>query len=118
MTEKTTRAGYATEFVKGDFDRSVYLGNPHVDNLMAVVTALGAENWTMRRRLMVLERLLAEKKVIDLDAYEAYEPSPAEKAAWDAEREDFMDRVFAVLMRPTGPVRGEMPSDNLQPPVA
>jgi hypothetical protein len=118
MTEKTTRPGYATDFVKGDFDRSVYLGNPHVDNLMAVVTALGAENWTMRRRLMVLERFLAEKKVLDLAAYEAYEPDAAEKAAWDEEREDFMERVFAVLMRSTGPVQGEMPSDNLQPPVA
>lgn len=118
MGDKTTRPGYATDFVKGDFDRSVYLGNAHIDNLMAVVTALGAENWTMRRRLMVLERFLAEKNVLDLEAYDAYEPNAAEKAAWDAEREDYMDRVFAVLMRPTGPVEGEMPHDNMQPPVA
>jgi hypothetical protein len=116
MSDQKPRPGYASDFVKGDFDRAVYLGNPHVDNLMAVVTALGAENWTMRRRLLVLERFLAERKLLDPEALEAYEPTAAEKAAWEAERDDFMDRVFGVLMRPTGNVTGVIPSDDVRPP--
>lgn len=116
MSEQQKRPGYAAPYVKGDFDRAVYLGDPHVDNLMAVVTALGAENWTLRRRLMVLERFLAERELVDLDAVEAYEPTAAEKAAWDAEREDFMDRVFGVLLRPTGSVKGTIPDADVRPP--
>ena len=36
---------YATDYVKGDWDKAVYLDNPHTDNLMSAVLNLGAEFW-------------------------------------------------------------------------
>lgn len=116
MSEKPSRQGYATAYVKGDFDKAVYLGNPHIDNLMAALTSLGAEYWIVRRRLFVLERFLGQRQIVDPAAMEAYEPTAEEKAAWEAERDDFTERVFGVLMRPTGSVEGTMPSQDLRAP--
>jgi hypothetical protein len=105
-TDKKDRPTYATDYIKGDWDKAVYLDNPHSDNLMTAFLNLGAEHWALKRRVMVLEKLIAEKKVIDPAAVEAYEPTEAERAAWTAERDDFIQRTFAVLTRETAPVTG------------
>jgi hypothetical protein len=95
------RPTYTAKFIHGDWDKAVYLDNAHVDNLMTAYLSMGAELWTVRRRMMVLEQFLAEKKVVDLAKLEAYEPPEALKAAWDAERDDYIQRMFAVLTRET-----------------
>ena len=97
------RPTYAARFIHGDWDKAVYLDSAHVDNLMTAYLAMGAELWTVRRRMMVLEQFLAEKKVVDFARFEAYEPPEAVKAAWDAERDDYIHRMFAVLTRETDP---------------
>jgi hypothetical protein len=113
---KQDRQTYTTEYIKGDFDRSVFLDSPYSDNLMTVVLGLGAEYWAMRRRMMVLEKLLADKRVVDEKAIEAYNPSAAEKVVWDAERDDFIERIYSVLTRPTlGKVGGALPQDRVAP---
>ena len=62
--DKKNRPTYAADFVKGDFEKAVYLDSVHSDNLMTAFLGLGAEHWALRRRLMVLERFMAEKGVI------------------------------------------------------
>jgi hypothetical protein len=104
------RATYAAKFIKGDWDRAVYLDNPHIDNLMTAFMAMGAEMWTMRRRMKVIEKLLGEKRVIDLSKIEAYVPTAEEQAAWQAERDEFIHNMFAVFTRETNPVLVSAPA--------
>jgi hypothetical protein len=109
---------YAADYFKGDWDKSVFLDNPHVDNLMTVVLGLGGEYWAMRRRLMVVEKLLDTKCGIKGSEIEAYHPTEDEQAAWDKERDDFIRRVFSVLVRDTVDVSGPIDTENakLRPP--
>ena len=62
---------YAAAYIKGDWDKAVYLDSVHSDNLMTAFLNLGAEFWTLRRRMLVLEKFMAEKRVIDPAAVEA-----------------------------------------------
>ena len=112
---KKERQTYATEYVKGDWDKAVYLDNPHTDNLMSAVLNLGAEFWAMRRRQMVVEKLLDQKGTISRAAIEAYNPTEEERAAWTAERDDFIERTFSVLTRVTDKVGGAMPAAKVPP---
>ena len=114
---KSDHTTYAAPFIKGDWDKAVYLDNPHVDNLMTAFVGLGAEFWTMRRRMMVLEAFLAKSKVVDLTALEAYEPSAEQKVAWDAERDDFIKRTFSVLTRETSQQASNVPTGLVPPRV-
>ncbi len=116
MADTTSeRPTYASNFIKGDWDKAVYLQNPHVDNLMTAFLGLGAEFWAMRRRMMVLEAMLAKGKAIDLAALEAYQPSAEQKVAWEAERDDFIKRTFSVLTRETTAQASAVPTDMTPP---
>ncbi len=109
------RPTYTTEYVKGDWDQAYYLDNPHTDNIMTALLGLGAEVWAIRRRNMVLEKFLAQNGTIDPAAIEAYVPTAEERAAWEKERDDFIDRVFAVLTRPTIKIPTEVPTARTPP---
>ena len=101
MPQSKNLKTHTGDFIKADTDRAVFMGNPHIDNLMTVVIALGAEIWTDRRRLRVVERLLETKGTVTRDMVEEYVPSVEEKAMWDKERDGMVKRVFDVLSRDT-----------------
>lgn len=109
------RQTYTVDFIKGDWDKAQYLPDPHVDNLTAVVMGLGTELWAARRRLMVIESLLEKHKLLDSAEIEAYQPTEAEAAAWDAERDDLIDRVFSILGRVPEPTGGPNPMTRVPP---
>jgi len=111
--ENGNRPTYAADFIKGDFEKAVYLDDAHTDNLMTAFLGLGAEHWALRRRVMVLEKFMADSKVIEPAAVEAYDPTPEEKAAWEAERDDYIRRVFTVLTRVPAPIEGPVPSKKV-----
>ena len=105
----------AAPFIKGDWDKAVYLDNPHTDNLMTAFLGLSGEHWSLRRRMMVLETMLARTQAVDLAALEAYEPTPEQKAAWDAARDDFIKRIFTVFTRETVRQTTEVPTTVVPP---
>jgi hypothetical protein len=109
---------YAADFLKGDWDKSVFLGNPHIDNLMTALVGLGGEYWAVRRRLLVVERMLAAKSVLDPAEIESFQPTEDERALWDKERDDFIRRVFGALVREVADVSGPIAQDAaaLRPP--
>ena len=109
------RPTYATDFIKGDWDKAQYLPDPHVDNLTAAFMGMGAEFWAMRRRMMVIESLLEQNKVINRAAIEGYRPTEAEATAWNAERDDLIDRVFAILGRVPQRTGGPNPTAKVPP---
>ena len=112
---KKERETYAVDYVKGDWDKAVYLDNPHTDSLMSAVLNLGAEFWAMRRRQMVVEKLLDQKGTVSRQTIEAYNPTDEERVAWAAERDDFIERTFSVLTRVAEKVGGTMPSTKVPP---
>ena len=92
---------YATDFIKADSDQAVFLGNPLFDNMMTSMIALGAEVWSNRRRMRIIERLLEEHGSVTNEMIEAYLPSDEENAALKAERDSFIQRTFGSLARDT-----------------
>ncbi len=102
-------------FIKGDWNKAVYLDSPHTDNLMTAFLGLSGEHWALRRRMMVLETMLAKNKSVDLAALEAFEPSAEQKVAWDAERDDFIKRIFTVFTRETTKQTADVPTGATPP---
>lgn len=100
------RLSSVTDHIPGDWPETVILPDPHVDNLMSALMHMGAEHWTLRRRMLVIEKFLDEGRIVDRVQIDAYMPDPAERTAWDAERDAFIDRVFGVLLRQSSPTAG------------
>lgn len=95
---KSDRPTYASEFQPSDVERAVFLGNPVLDNMMTSMIAMGAEFWTMRRRMKVLESLLSEKGVTN-GMIEKYVPTAEQEAEWKQDRARFIDLVYSPLLR-------------------
>ena len=95
---KTDRPTYASDFIPSDVEKAVFLGNPILDNMMTSLIALGAEVWSNRRRMKVVEALLAEKGVTN-EMVEQYMPSTDEEAEWQKDRDRYIDLVYSPLLR-------------------
>lgn len=92
---------FAADYFKSDTDKQVWLGNPHIDNLVSVSLALGAEIWAVKQRQIISEKL-AEKKIMPTTAaIETYKPTKAEEAEWDVERQKLATRLYGVFARET-----------------
>jgi hypothetical protein len=90
---------YATDYIRADTDQQVWLGSPHVDNLVTVSLALGGEVWATRQRQAIAERL-AEKGIAATTAnIEAYHPTAEEEKLWETQRQEMALRVYGVLAR-------------------
>lgn len=83
-----------------DHRHPYFLADPVVDALVEVCLELGGELWTTRARLARLEQLL---EVDGRPAAEVLESQvdvdDADRAAWVAERDRFVERIFGVLAR-------------------
>jgi hypothetical protein len=91
----------ASDFIKADADNAVFLGNPHIDNLMTIVIAIGAEIWADRQRMRIIEHLMETKGKVTKDMVEQFIPSDEQKAAWATERDAMAKRVYSVMARDT-----------------
>jgi len=100
MADKPKHADYAVDFVKSDYDKSVITDSVHTDNLMTAMLNLAGEVWVIRRRLLIADRLAEKKVFATAAAIDAYKPSAEETAAWERERDIFVDRTLSVLQRP------------------
>jgi len=93
---KASHPSYASTAIKSDTDQQVWLGNPHVDNLMTMMVALSSEVWASRQRMAIMEKVLAAKGVAVTEAVARYSPSPDEYAGWEAERQAMAERIFKL----------------------
>lgn len=94
----SARPTYTSEFIKSDIEQLALLGNPVLDNLVETVIALSSEVWADRRRARVVEKLLAEKGITE-EMIESYRPSAEDEAAWNAERDRFVQATLNPLTR-------------------
>lgn len=97
-SQQAPQAGTTAAAIKSDTDQQVWLGNPHIDNLMTMMIALSAEVWAGRQRMAIMEKVLAAKGVKIADEVERYTPSKEEYAAWEAERQAMAERIFKVAV--------------------
>lgn len=106
---KSQKPTYTTDFVPGGTLNSVFLGNPLLDNMMHAILALGAELWAAKRRIKVIESLLAEKREVTLAAIEAYVTTPEQDKSWAAERDLMIKMTYGSLLNggadPTAPAQ-------------
>ena len=80
----------------------VYFENVVIDNMLDALLELSATVWANHDRVIVLEKVLAEKGIDVSDAIEKHLPDAGEIARRAAERDAFVERVFgAFLRRPT-----------------
>jgi coenzyme F420-reducing hydrogenase delta subunit len=82
--------------IPSDIDNGVFLGNAVLDNVMSCVIAMGTELWATKRRMKVVEALLA-KNGIPREAIESYIPSIEEAAAWEKDRDRFIELTLGSL---------------------
>ncbi len=114
---KNDRPGQASSFIKGDWATARYVEDQNVDNLLSVVVNFGTELWAMRRRQMALESLLSKHGQVTAQMINTYEPSEAERIAWANERDDMIERVYAVLNRVGHRTQGVPPKNEKVPPL-
>jgi hypothetical protein len=114
MTTAHTTA--ASEFIDHGSDTYAFLSDPVVDALLQVVIELGAESWITRRRLLVLERVLAERGLVASEMVETYTASAEDEALWRQERDRMLRSVYAALAR--RPMRGDEAAERAKSPDA
>jgi len=99
------RPTYAAEAIPSDVKNGLFLGNTALDNVVSCMIAMGAEMWSTKRRLHVMEAVMA-KNGITPAMIEKYVPTEAERAAWEADRDRFVDLTLGPLAnegyRPVG----------------
>lgn len=98
---KSQRPTHTADFIKAETREAVFLGNPLMDNMMTALIALGGEVWSGRRRQHIVESLLESEGAVTEAMIEAYKPSKEQEAAWAAERDEFIQRVYGVFTRQT-----------------
>jgi len=106
----------ASEFIDHGSETYAFLQDPLVDALMQVVIELGAETWVTRRRMLVLEKVLAERGLLAPDMVETFTPSAEDEALWRQERDRMLKSVYAALARP--PIRGDEAAERAKAPQA
>ncbi len=85
---------YTHDYVKADYDRAVFHGDPMIDSLFTSLTAISAHVWTVQRRLRIVEILLEKHGNVTREMIEKYVPSEEETAALKAERDEFVAEIY------------------------
>ena len=93
---------YTVDYVKADTESSVFLGNPHIDNLFSAFQNMAAHLWAVKSRMHVIEALLERKVPVTNAAIEQYMPTAEERDRWKAERDDMINFTYAPFLRVGG----------------
>ena len=100
-TTKPNEGTYTHPFFKSDTDRGILLKDTMTDNIVSTLINMGGEMWAIRRRMLVMEQLMAEQGGITPDMIEAYVPSDELLESWEAERNIFISNIYDTLARAT-----------------
>ncbi len=85
--------------------RPEFTGDPLTERLFGITLALTAELAVTRERLDTLERVLLRRAVVDGAEIERFEPTAAEAAARGQWHEEYLARVFRVLLQDEAALR-------------
>lgn len=79
--------------------RPEFTGDPMTERLFGITLALTAELAVTRERLDTLERVLMRRSVVDGTEIERFEPTAADAEARGRWHEEYLSRVFRVLLQ-------------------
>lgn len=96
MATSTDRPTHTVEAIPSDVNTGVFLGSTALDNVVSVVVAMGAELWATKRRLLVMEAVMQSRGVTP-EMIEKFVPSAAQAAAWEKERDRYIDLTLGPL---------------------
>jgi hypothetical protein len=82
--------------------RPEFTGDPLVERLFGITLALTTELAVTRERLDTVERLLERHALVPGVEIEAYRPDPAVVAARAQAHQDYLARIFRVLLQDSG----------------
>jgi hypothetical protein len=77
--------------------RPQYFDNPAIDQLHAIVLAMSAEIGVLYDRCDALERLLAERGIVEAGAVDRYEPAGPAQEERARRRDALINRLFRVV---------------------
>ena len=106
-TPKPANSTHTADYFKSDTNRAVLLRDLVTDNLVTALINMGAELWTHRRRMMVIEQLLTNGAKVTAESIESYVPPPEVAENWEREREAFVANIYEVLAR-----HGDLPVNS------
>ena len=89
--------GYTADFIKSDTDQATFMDDPALDHLMTALVSVSTEIWVQARRMKIVERLLEDHGKVTRALIESYKPSAEEEAAWQSERDRFIERTFGSI---------------------
>ncbi len=98
-TTKPKEGTYTHPFFKSDTDRGILLKDMMTDNIVTTLSNMGGEMWAIRRRMLVMEQLMAESNGITPEMIEAYVPSEELLENWKGERDRFTSNIYDTLAR-------------------
>ncbi len=73
--------------------RAAFFDNPESDRLLAMLMRFMTDHWALKERVLVLEKLLVEKKLLDADSVESFTPDAATDQDWDGQSFEFIRAV-------------------------
>jgi hypothetical protein len=68
-----------------------------IDELVSISMTLAQELWVVKERLATVEAAAAKKGVVLADEVEGFAFTPEQRAALEAEKKAFIDRIFFTL---------------------
>ncbi|MFG1889241.1 hypothetical protein ACGFIR_15400 [Micromonospora sp. NPDC049051] len=77
--------------------RPQFFADPGMEALVSTVVTLSSEVWVLRERLMTLERLLADRRVVERGAVDDFTVSGEDAEVRDTEAAAFVARVLRVF---------------------
>jgi hypothetical protein len=92
------RPSYTVDYIPGNTRSGVFLGSPAFDASIKLNVVLGAEAWAAKRRLKIVDSLVARNIMPTVERVEAYVPSAEEEKAWNAERDQMVKTAFGPLI--------------------
>jgi hypothetical protein len=88
-----------------------------LDEVVGIAMALAGELWVVKERLASLEHLIAATGALSSSQIEAFRPSGDFQKALEAERAQFLERVFIALKERAASAAAQLPSALQPPPV-
>jgi len=79
--------------------RPYFFKDPDVERVLSITMALAGELAVTRQRLDTIERLLAERNILNEEQIEAFKPSPQqaeERGRWNQE---FLARILRIIQQ-------------------
>jgi hypothetical protein len=96
--------------VKGK--RPAFHDNTSVDKLISITLALASEVSVLRDRLATLQKLGEDAGWLKEGAVEAYVPGKAERVSREAQREEYLQRLFYVMKEELDDLQGDDSADG------